>query len=117
MDMDRLLDFTDGNSDSLRELITLYLQQTSQQLEQLEAAVQAGSAHEVKRIAHSCAGASATCGMKPLAKLLREMEREGVEERLEQSPRLQKLAEQEFERIRSQLERCLAVQPEPAAKS
>ena len=40
----RLLDFTDGDPENLRELVTLYLSQTEEQLEQLEAAVQAGNA-------------------------------------------------------------------------
>ena len=82
VDMERLLDFTDGNPDSFRELATLYLNQTSEQVEQLEAAVQAGAAQEVRRIAHSCAGASATCGMKRLVPALRELERQGHEEKL-----------------------------------
>ena len=78
VDMSRLLDFTDGDPDNLRELATLYLDQTEQQLEQLEAAVQAESASEVRRLAHSCAGASATCGMRGLVLLLRELERAGL---------------------------------------
>src|SRR5207245_2520036 len=57
VDMERLLEFTDGSLDNLRELVTLYLNQTRQQLEQLEAAVATGSALEVRRLAHSCAGA------------------------------------------------------------
>ena len=79
VDMARLLDFTDGDPENLRELVTLYLDQTGEQLEQLEAAVQAGAAQEVRRLAHSCAGASATCGMRRLVPLLRELERQGFE--------------------------------------
>src|SRR5205814_4691602 len=81
VEMERLLDFTDGNLDSLRELVTLYLDQTGGQLEQLEAAIQAGTAQDVRRLAHSCAGASATCGMSRLVPLLRELERQGYEEK------------------------------------
>ena len=82
VDMARLLDFTDGDPDNLRELVTLYLDQTSEQVEQLEAAVRAGAAQEVRRLAHSCAGASATCGMRRLVPLLRELERQGFEGKL-----------------------------------
>src|SRR5262249_23097627 len=34
VDMDRLIEFTDGSADNLRELITLYLDQTAEQMEQ-----------------------------------------------------------------------------------
>jgi HPt (histidine-containing phosphotransfer) domain-containing protein len=115
--MERLLDFTDGNLDSLRELVTLYLDQTGRQVEQLEAAIQAGSAQEVRRLAHSCAGASATCGMGRLVPLLRELERQGYEEKLTTAPQLCQEAGREFERIRSFLEAYLANHAEMAAKT
>ena len=108
VDMDRLLEFTDGNPDSFRELATLYLEQTSGQLEQLEAAVQAGNAAEVRRLAHSCAGASATCGMRQLAPILREMERRGHEGALEGAAELSAQAAREFTRIREFLQTQMA---------
>ena len=117
MDMSRLLDFTDGDPDNLRELVTLYLSQTKEQLEQLEAAVQAGTAQEVRRLAHSCAGASATCGMRRLVPLLRELEREGFEGRLTNATQLSRQAGEEFERIRHFLEAYLAEHAQPAAKN
>ena len=80
--MERLLDFTDGNPESLRELVTLYLDQTSGQIEQLDAAVKAAQRQEVRRLAHSCAGASATCGMRRMVPLLRELEQQGHEGQL-----------------------------------
>jgi CheY-like chemotaxis protein len=115
VDFDRLMDFTEGNPDSLRELITLYIDQTSGQLEQLQAAVQSGSAAEVRRIAHSCAGASATCGMRQLVPLLRELEREGFEQKLVNAPTLSADAGKEFRRIRGFLEEFLAKQAQVTA--
>src|SRR5260370_8420979 len=53
VDMERLLDFTDGNPDNLRELVTLYLTQTTQQIEELDIAVRAGSAPKVRPVPHS----------------------------------------------------------------
>jgi CheY-like chemotaxis protein/HPt (histidine-containing phosphotransfer) domain-containing protein len=108
VDMTRLLDFTDGDPDNLRELVTLYLDQTGQQVGQLEAAVQANSAQEVRRVAHSCAGASATCGMRRLVLLLRELERQGFEGRLTNANQLSHQVGEEFERIRHFLEAYLA---------
>ena len=108
VEMDRLLDFTEGNPDNLRELVTLYLNQTGDQIEQLEAAVQAAAPAEVRRLAHSCAGASATCGMRRLVPLLRELERQGAEEELTNAAQLCQQVSREFERIRSFLEEYMA---------
>ena len=101
VDMARLMDFTEGSVESLRELVTLYLKQTSQQLSQLEAAVQAENAAEVRRIAHSCAGASATCGITRLVPPLRELERQGYEGRLTNAKELCGQLVRDFERIRN----------------
>jgi len=117
VDMERLHDFTDGNPDNFRELATLYINQTSQQIEQLEAAVQAGNAQEVRQVAHSCAGASATCGMRGLVPLLRELERQGFEEKLTNAAHLCQQAICEFGRIRKFLEAQLARDAELAAKT
>jgi len=108
VDIDRLNEFTDGNLDSLRELVTLYLDQTTTQLEQLEGAIQAQSSTEVRRLAHSCAGASATCGMRRLVPLLRELEHKGFENKLEGAAQICENASREFERIRTFLEAHLA---------
>jgi signal transduction histidine kinase/HPt (histidine-containing phosphotransfer) domain-containing protein len=78
VEMDILNDLTDGNADSLRELVDLFFKQTTQQLEQLEAAVRANKADDVRRVAHSCAGASATLGMTRFVPLLRKLERQGA---------------------------------------
>ncbi len=117
VDMARLLDFTDGNPENLRELITLYLTQTALQLEQLDAAVRAGSASEVRRLAHSCAGASATCGMGKMVPLLRELEQKGMEEDLTTATQLCQQTGVEFERIRIFLEGYLAKYCELADKA
>jgi CheY-like chemotaxis protein/HPt (histidine-containing phosphotransfer) domain-containing protein len=104
VDIDRLNEFTDGNLDSLRELVTLYLDQTTTQLVQLEAAIQARSATEVRRLAHSCAGASATCGMRRLVPMLRELEHKGFENKLEGAAGICANASREFLIIRTFLE-------------
>jgi CheY-like chemotaxis protein len=104
VDMDRLLEFTDGSADNLLELVTLYLTQTTEQLEKLGAAVAAGDAAEVRRLAHSCAGASATCGMRQLVPLLRELERQGRDGTLTDAGSVFEQAGKEFIRIRSFLE-------------
>jgi len=100
VDMPRLLGFSDGSTDMLRELVALYIKQTSEQLTQLAKAVRVADAEEVRRLSHSCAGASATCGMIRLAPLLRQIERLAEEGNLAEVPRLTSEAQAEFVRIR-----------------
>jgi CheY-like chemotaxis protein/HPt (histidine-containing phosphotransfer) domain-containing protein len=117
VDMSRLLDFTDGNPENLRELAELYLSQTEEQLGQMKAAFHAGTAPEVRRLAHSCAGASATCGMRHLVPLLRELERLGSEGQLTGVGELCHQAGEEFDKIRSFLEAYLGEHASPAGKT
>jgi CheY-like chemotaxis protein/HPt (histidine-containing phosphotransfer) domain-containing protein len=117
VDMQRLLDFTNGNPDDMRELIALYIGQTGEQVEQLEGAVQKCSASEVRRLAHSCAGASATCGMKVIVPLLRELERQGNDGKLANATELCQRVREEFERIRTYLETYLQKQAALAVQS
>jgi CheY-like chemotaxis protein len=117
VNMERLHDFTNGNADDLRELINLYLKQTSEQITQLLAAVKAGAAPEVRRLAHSCAGASATCGMSGIVPLLQELEREGDAGELIHAAELSQRVEMEFNRICEFLEAYLARQSNLTAKS
>jgi CheY-like chemotaxis protein len=117
VDMERLLDFSDGNFDNLRELVTLYLTQTGEQIEQLESAVARGAAGEIRRLAHSCAGASATCGVREMVPMLRELERQGFEEKLTSAPEICRQAGVEFKRVRNFLEAYLARYPELATEA
>jgi CheY-like chemotaxis protein/HPt (histidine-containing phosphotransfer) domain-containing protein len=110
VDMARLLDFSDGSMESLRELVTLYLQQTTEQLAQLMDAAKAGSAPEVRRLAHSCAGASSTCGMLRIVPLLRELERQGDERKLVNAVELCHQCNREFESIKKFLDARLSSQ-------
>jgi CheY-like chemotaxis protein len=111
VEIERLLDFSDGNPDSLRELVTLYIHQTGDQMRQLQSAVQAGSAADVRRLAHSAAGASATCGVRHLVPLLRKLEHQGLEGELTGATRLCQEAVGEFDRLRGFLEAYLAQHP------
>jgi len=116
VDVERLMEFSDGTAESLRELINLYLDQTRKQLDQLQAAVTAGNAPEVRRIAHSSAGASATCGMITMAPLLRELEHLGVQEKLDGAPELTAQCEREFARVREKLISLLDNPPQLASQ-
>jgi CheY-like chemotaxis protein len=101
VDMERLLDFANGDPANLRELVDLYLQQTSKQLLQLATAVEDKNSDSVKRVAHSCSGASSTCGMAGMVPLLRELERQGNEGLQPNAPQLAADVAREFDRIQS----------------
>jgi signal transduction histidine kinase len=73
VDLGRLNDFAGGNAENFNELVALYLKQTSEQLVQLRDGLEQQSAEQVARVSHSCAGASATCGMTAMVPLLRQI--------------------------------------------
>jgi signal transduction histidine kinase/DNA-binding LytR/AlgR family response regulator/HPt (histidine-containing phosphotransfer) domain-containing protein len=107
VEMDRLNDLTDGNADSFRELVDLYIKQTSQQLDQIQDAIRANDAAEVRRVAHSCAGASATLGMVRLVPMLRDLEKQGHDDMLTTAAQVAENAGREFKLIQD----FLAAQP------
>jgi CheY-like chemotaxis protein len=107
VDMDRLNDLTDGNADSYRELVELYNRQTAQQLEQIQNAIRANDTAEVRRVAHSCAGASATLGMTRLVPMLRDLEKQGQAGILTTAAQVAENAAREFKLIQD----FLAAQP------
>jgi len=118
VEMDRLNDLTDGNADSLRELVELFLKQTTQQLGQLETAVRANRADDVRRVAHSCAGASATLGMVRLVPLLRSLEKQGASGTLTSAAQLCESAAHEFKLIQAFLATQMnSAAPAPAVKT
>jgi CheY-like chemotaxis protein len=116
VEMDLLNDLTDGDADSLRELVDLFFKQTSQQLAQLEAAVRANKAEDVRRVAHSCAGASATLGMTRFVPLLRKLERQGASGTLTTAAQVYEDTAREFKLIQNFLTAQLnSAAPAPAS--
>jgi HPt (histidine-containing phosphotransfer) domain-containing protein len=97
--MDRLMDLGGGDMESLKELVELYVKQTTEQIVQLGTAVRANQPEQVRHVAHSCAGASATLGMSRLVPLLRELERQGKAGQLTNAEALCADLAREFKRI------------------
>jgi signal transduction histidine kinase/two-component SAPR family response regulator/HPt (histidine-containing phosphotransfer) domain-containing protein len=114
VDIDRLNSLVDGDPGGLRELVELYLKQTTQQIAQLQAAAHANNADEVRRVAHSCAGASATLGMTRLVPLLRDLEKQGASGTLTTAAQLCEKAAREFKLIQNFLTALPAVAAAPA---
>jgi signal transduction histidine kinase/HPt (histidine-containing phosphotransfer) domain-containing protein len=101
VEMDRLNDLTDGSDDSLRELVEMYYKQTTAQLAQIEAAIRVLDAPEIRRVAHSCAGASATLGMMRLGTLLRTLEKQAASGTLTEAAQLCKDIADEYKAVQN----------------
>jgi signal transduction histidine kinase/HPt (histidine-containing phosphotransfer) domain-containing protein len=117
VEMDRLNSLVDGDPGGLRELIELYLKQTTQQITQLEAAVRANNTDEVRRVAHSCAGASATLGMTRLVPMLRDLEKQGASGTLTNAVQVCENAAHEFKLIQDFLSALPALAATPAVSN
>ena len=110
VDLARMRDLTDGNLDNLLELVEMYFTQTQKQFVQMREAIRDGKADALRRVAHSCAGASATMGMTHLVPRLRELEKLGASGALTGAEPICEAAAAEFERVRE----FLKTQPELA---
>ena len=104
VDLDRLNEFSGGNIENFNELVALYFKQTTEQIAQIRAALADHNAERASRVAHSCAGASATCGMVAIVPLLRQLESLGQDGQLAASEQLVPAIEREFDRLKRYLE-------------
>ena len=115
VEMDRLTELAGGEKEMLRELLDLFYRQTAKQLSQLETAVLAGKTEEVRHLAHSCKGASATMGMVPLAAIFFELEKLGRAAKLDGAAPLLTKAQHEFKRVQDFLAASSAPPMVPSA--
>jgi HPt (histidine-containing phosphotransfer) domain-containing protein len=106
VDFSRIRDFAE-TPDEQREFIELYLQETGRQLREMETALTAKQPAVVHRLAHTAAGASATCGMESMAPVFRELENRGKEGNLADAGELLRQAGEEFDKLRAFLQRHL----------
>jgi two-component system sensor histidine kinase/response regulator len=79
VDFERLEAVSSGDLKELETLAHMYIEQSIQAHESLKAALDAGLAEEVEQIAHRWRGSSATCGIAGLVPLLTQLERCGLE--------------------------------------
>jgi CheY-like chemotaxis protein len=111
VDMNLLRDAACDDDARLHELLRLYFSQTETLLLKLNGAILAGSAEEVRQVAHRLAGSSASCGMIAVVPAFRDLERMGRDGSLADAPRLFAELEHRFERLRSQLRQYLDAPP------
>ena len=77
VDKERLLDAVGKEGQIPPAFVELYRNQMSEELNRLNLAIRSGSAGEVTKVAHGCAGMNANCGMLAVVAPLRELERMG----------------------------------------
>ncbi len=111
LDFDRLNDFSEGNREAAQELVDLYLQQTRDQLARLKTQFASGNAGDVQRTAHSCAGASATCGILVMTPHFKRVESLAAEGALDQVAPLIDELEANFKLVEGALNEYLAAMP------
>lgn len=109
VDLERLYLVMGDEPEELAEILSVYLDQMSENLEKLDAAIAAGNAREVDMLAHNCAGVSATCGAVAVVEPLRELERMGRENQLGGAAALHEQTQREFARIRLFLQERLKI--------
>lgn len=85
----------------------VYLEEISENLEKLNAAIESGNSAQVSRIARSCAGISAGCGMFAALKPLRELERVEYKNQMPKAEDLSREIGKEFERFKFTLKENL----------
>jgi CheY-like chemotaxis protein/HPt (histidine-containing phosphotransfer) domain-containing protein len=104
IDMDRLNEFAGGSVENFNELVSLYLKQTTEQIDLIRTALAENNAERASRVAHSCAGASATCGMSAIVPLLRQVEHLTQEGKVPAANELLPAIDHEFTRLKHYLE-------------
>ena len=104
VDLERLNEFAGGSLENFNELVALYVKQTGEQIEQIKSALSDKDSERTSRVAHSCAGASATCGMLAMVPLLRQVEHFGQENQLPDAATILPAIDREFERLQRYLE-------------
>jgi CheY-like chemotaxis protein/HPt (histidine-containing phosphotransfer) domain-containing protein len=104
VDLERLNDFAGGNAENFNELVTLYVKQTTEQLEQIRTALLEPDSDRASRLAHSCAGASATCGMTAIVPLLRQVEILARDGELGAAAQVMPSVQAEFQRLQQYLQ-------------
>jgi CheY-like chemotaxis protein/HPt (histidine-containing phosphotransfer) domain-containing protein len=93
--------------DEVDAILDIYLQQMTENLEKLTAAIAVGNASAVELVAHNCAGTSANCGIVAVLEPLRKLEQMGREGTLAGAEALGRQVVSEFQRVKEFLQENL----------
>jgi PAS domain S-box-containing protein len=117
VDIAHLREAANHDQEFARELVELYISQTTEQLARLSAALAGGLAPDVEHIAHRCKGGSGACGMHTLAPLFQQLEVMGREGRLDGAAAVLASAEREFERVKAFAKEFPSISAMPGAQA
>ena len=106
-------DLAGGDEEAARDLLTLYLEDTSAQISLMVSALAAGSTDQVGRAAHACAGSSSTCGVDALADLCRRLEQQARDNRLDDLSDTVPLIVETFDQVHARLTKTIAASSAP----
>lgn len=74
VNMSRLREMADEDPVQLRELVGMYVKESTGVMRDLKISVQNGDWDQTERLAHRLGGTSAVCGMIPIVRPLRDLE-------------------------------------------
>ena len=100
VNLEHIREATMGDDEFLAELITLFLNDTPQQLEALRKAVRTGDAETAASAAHRLKGSSSNMGAESLSALCLHLEKSSSGKQLEELPRLVEQVDEEFDQVR-----------------
>jgi HPt (histidine-containing phosphotransfer) domain-containing protein len=109
----RFEELSDGDPDGLRDLIQLYIVKTTEQMKELEGALESKASAHVARIAHSLVGANAMVGLDSLVPLLRLLEGHGEKQQIDEARAVYTNLHKRFQAIQTQLQKKLDSLPKP----
>ena len=92
------------NSELIRQLIAQFVEDASLRLAAMSRALEGQDSQSVRQAAHTLKGSSGNFGAKWLASLCAEIEESARQDKLEAAREMLKLAEEEFEAVKSSLE-------------
>jgi HPt (histidine-containing phosphotransfer) domain-containing protein len=99
----------EGKEDLLNKIITIFLNDSPERLEELRKAVNSGDAPSINRIAHTLKSSCANLGAMNLSSHFKEMEAMGRTNSIEQAPELLSQIEVEFKAVEAALRAELTV--------
>jgi HPt (histidine-containing phosphotransfer) domain-containing protein len=102
LDRERLRDITLDDADLMREIVAALIDDTSRQIELLDAAIRNQDGPQCARLAHYSKGACANVGANAAAALLRQIERTAARGEFQQSGVSLQALSREIDQLRAE---------------